>query len=212
MFVYLCYKCFKYFCNMKYAMIIWLIWGTVIINYSCKSHQKQLSDNKTPIQDSTSFFPMQELLQEEVNDVNTTPYFMYKIKTNDKGQKDSTVIYAKEWTQLAQPFLNIDINSPSLKQQLQQSIFHDLTTKCYSFTYTPKSVADTSSIKSVLILLDDNNNKLKDIFIHKIYHHSDTTIIEALLWKPTNYFSINKTFVLHDSIINKNQLIVNWKH
>ncbi len=206
------YKCFKYFCSMKYLLFILVPIAVTVCCSGCHSNQQKAATTTQPVKDTGTYFPIKEILTEEINDVNSTPYFMYKIETNNAGKKDSSVIYAKEFEHLAQPFLDADINSPALKPLLNESVFHDLSTNSYSFTYAPAAQDDTFPIKSVIILLNDANNKLKNIFIHKILHRADTTIDEALHWKPTNYFTINKEYLLKDSVINKNKIFVNWKH
>ena len=197
---------------MKFVLIIFVPIAVGISCSNCKNKQQKASTNSVSLKDTASYFPIKEILAEEINDVKTTPYFMYKIQTNKAGIKDSSVIYAKEFEQLAKPFLEADINSPALKPLLKESVFHDLSTNSYSFTYAPNWLEDTLPIKSVLILLSDENNKLKDIFIHKIMHFSDTTIDEALHWKPASYFTVDKEYLLKDMVINKNKIFVNWKH
>jgi hypothetical protein len=177
-------------------------------------HQKQNNNKSTSNNDTTAFYPLHEILLEELKDVKNTPYFMYQINTSSAHtKKDSSVVNPQQFEDLAQPFLSINLNSDTLKPYLNESVFHDLSTNSYSFTYTPKSNSDTLPIKSIIVLLnDDNNNSLKDIFIHKTLHNSDTVIDEALHWKPANYFTIDKKYLLKDSVINKSKLLVNWQH
>ncbi|MGC8751219.1 hypothetical protein [Hydrotalea sp.] len=196
---------------MKKILLFCTVLALIIIINAC--HQKQNNNKSTTTNDTTAFYPLHEILLEELKDVKNTPYFMYQVKTHIHTKKDSSVINPQQFEVLAQPFLSINLNSKDLKPYLNESVFHDLSTNSYSFTYTPKSNNDTLSIKSIVILLnDDNNNSLKDIFIHKMLHNSDTVIDEALHWKPANYFTIDKKYLLKDSVINKSKLLVNWQH
>jgi len=196
---------------MKKILLFYTVLAFIIMIIAC--HQKQSNNKLTTTIDTTAFYPLHEILLEELRDVKNTPYFMYQVKTRTHTKKDSSVVNPEQFEALAQPFLSINLNSKDLKPYLNESVFHDLSTNSYSFTYTPKSNNDTLSIKSIVVLLnDDNNNSLKDIFIHKMLHNSDTAIDEALHWKPAKYFTIDKKYLLKDSVINKTKLLVNWQH
>jgi len=186
-----------------------LLFTGFILILSCRQNSHS-SKSGNILKDTTRFFPVNDFIVADIKDVETTPCFMYKIVSYKNGKRDSSIIYADEFKKLAGEFLKKDINDPAIKPFLKESVFHDLSTRSYSFTYTPAN-PDTG-IESVIVLLNDQTNMLKNIFIHSISNNNDSTVDEELSWKPNQSFQINKLIKRKNGTASEEQVYVNWKH
>lgn len=174
---------------MKKIFILSTILTTVLF-FQCNNKQKKLTNQNSPT-DTTTFFPVNEFIKEDIKDVQQNPYHIYKITNHKPGKRDSTTISILDFTTLANTFLKKDITTPTIKLHYKETIFHDLTTKSIIITY---GVTDTSSdIQNVTVLLDDKNNKLKRVFIRSMYNKNDSLFLEQLNWKAGKSFQIIKS-------------------
>jgi len=176
--------------NKKWLLII----TTFLVCYSCKrnaNQQNEASTNDTTTQnnDTTRFFQVAQFIQAEIDEVNRTPYFIYKTDIIN-GKKDSTAINTAIFNQIASQFLQPDINDEKLKPKYTESIFEDQTTKSFTISYTSKDKA--LEIQNLEILLAEDGQTVKRIFIRKFYNYPDSSAIEQLSWKPGENFQINR--------------------
>ncbi len=174
--------------------------------FACKQKKNQ-SEIAQPIKDTTAFFPVNDLLLADINDVKQTPYFIYKITTKKKS-RDSVSLSKEEFLSLANLFLQKKISTPELKPLYKESSFHDLSTSSYTIVYT---ATDTSlPVKEVTILLDDATNKLKHVFIRNVISNNDSTLIEQYDWKASKSFRINRYIKRKDNSETKETNFINW--
>ncbi|HEX3024168.1 MAG TPA: hypothetical protein VHP12_03065 [Chitinophagaceae bacterium] len=126
-----------------------------------------------------------------MKDVQQNPYHIYKITLHKPGKRDSVTISVNDFMLLADLFLKKDITTQPLKSLFKESVFHDLTTKSITLTYS--TLDSVSDIKNVTVLLDDKNNKPKRIFIRSYYNKGDCFLNEQLNWKFGKSFQIIKS-------------------
>jgi hypothetical protein len=61
-------------------------------------HQKRNNNKSTANNDTNAFYPLYEILLEELKDVKNPPYFMYQIKTGSAHtKKDSSVVNPQQF-------------------------------------------------------------------------------------------------------------------
>lgn len=156
--------------------------------FSCKSDTQ-----KSKIQESTNdfipFFPVKQYLDSQIHHVNTTPYFMYKV-TSDSANTDSSIVTLKDFNTLATSFTNTDITDKKVKKYYKESVFHDLSTQSIVISYT--TYKSDLIVQKVDVLLDDEHQKVKRIFIDKKIATNDSIVFEKLGWKANESFSINR--------------------
>src|SRR5688500_5100386 len=104
--------------------------------FSCKGKPTTGSEtSKKQGNDTTKFFQVSQYIQNQINEVNKTPYFIYRLDViGDK--KDSVAINNEIFGALAKQFIQPDISDPSIKKHYAESIFFDETTKTFSISYT----------------------------------------------------------------------------
>lgn len=175
---------------------------------SCKTNPNNSNSNgNTNANDTTRFFQVNEYLQGQIKEVNATPFFIYKIDVvNDT--KDSTPINTSYFNQLSQQFLTPDINNEKLKPFYTESIFEDQTTKGFTINYsTPNKELE---LQTVDILLAEDGQTVKRIFLRKFFNYADSSAIEQLSWKPGESFQVNRSVQTQGGSENLYQTTVVW--
>jgi hypothetical protein len=157
--------------------------------------------------DTTKFFQLTEYLKSQINEVNKTPFFIYKIDIVN-GKKDSTAINTDVFNQLSKQFLTPDINDKNLKPHYTENIFEDQTTKGFTISYTAKD--KQLEIQNVDILLSEDGQTVKRIFIRKFLNYPDSSAIEQLSWKPGESFQIIRSVQKPGNSEESRQTAVVW--
>lgn len=172
---------------MKKLRILFLI--PFLFYYSCRQNQNQRIAKQAVKNDTTRFFQISKFIQNQIAEVNTTPYFIYKL-TVFNGKKDSTAINTAVFNRISAQFLKPDINDTTLQKHYMENIFHDLTTKSFTISYT--TLDKQLEIQNVEVLLQEDGETVKRIFIRKFFNYTDSSAIEQLSWKPGQRFQINR--------------------
>lgn len=193
----------QYFCSMKTLLLSTVFIGSLIC-FSCKG--KEHSEKKSAV-DSSKFFQVVDFIQSDIAEVNKTPYFIYKKEVNN-SKKDSTAINTETFKQLASGFLKPNINEEKLKPEYRENIFADQTTKSITFNYT--TLNKSLEVQNVDVLMDENGQKVKRIFIRKFFDYADSSAIEQLTWKPGESFQINRSVLKPDNTETTRQMSVVW--
>ena len=177
----------------------------LLIVTSCKN-KKALTTNK-PTTDSSKYFALNGFFNQQIVDVDLRAYPIYLIKEIN-GKRDSIGIDKEVFKTYASQFLQKDISAPEMHDRFTETIFHDLSTKSYTINYRPKS--PTEAIQNIDILLDENTNIVKRIFIRTETNHKDTSIIEQCNWKADKSFQINRVSKTATGYTNNEFNYINW--
>ena len=156
--------------------------------YACRPNESRTITSEAT-NDTTHFFEIVRYIKTQISEVNKTPYFIYKIDITD-GKKDSTTINTSVFNQISERFLRPDINDPDLKKHYTENIFHDQTTKSFTISYT--ATDKELEIQSIEVLLQEDGQTVKRLFIRKFFNYKDSSAIEQLSWKPGESFQINR--------------------
>lgn len=189
---------------MKYCLPAIII---LFFTQSCNS-KSTTSNDIVYVEDSTKFYQVNQFIKSQIDEVNKTPYFIYKITLDSKNNQDSSVLSVAEFNTLANQFLKTDISDPSLKKYYKENIFHDQTTKSITISYTTTN--KSLEVQNIDVLLMEDGETLKRIFVRKFYDYNDSSAIEQLSWKPTESFQINRLVLLADNKETSSQTFVIW--
>ena len=191
----------------KYFILYILIVGLSIT--SCKSKNKKI-ESKAIVSDNTTGFPVIDLLREDVDNVMKTPYYLYKKSTNVKTNKlvDSVALDRNEFKKMIEPITTIDVTSKTAKENFKEISFHDLSTKSYSIITTPLN--ESNEIKSITTLLNDETNKLKNIFIVIEKRDKDSTIRSQYFWKANKSLQIIVATQYKKQTVKEIKYFINW--
>ena len=166
-----------------------MILGVCLLAIACKRKPKTV---QAPVatQDSISYFAVTDALQKEIAHVLKTPYYIY-IKTEaTNGTKDSVGISTQEFETLVQPVLQFNLNSKENLGQFTETIFEDLSTQSITFMYAPKQAS--SSIANVTVLLNNESQALKSVYIKTVQPFKDSAISTQYFWKSNKSVTVTK--------------------
>lgn len=174
---------------------------------SCKN-KKPVTSSAKPKQDTTQTFPVVELLNADIDDVLKTPYFIYKKRTINKKLVDSSQLKVANFDSLILPIKMLDLNNVALKGKYKESAFHDLTTK--SVTVVMSFSENSLSVQNITTLLNDETNKLKNVFIVFYKNFGDSTIRTDYNWKAGKSLQINKLTQYKKGKDREEKTYINW--
>lgn len=156
--------------------------------HACRSNESRTNTSRTT-NDTTHFFDVAQYINTEISEVNKTPYFIYKtVITN--GKKDSSTINTSVFNQISAQFLKPNILDENLKKHYTENIFHDQTTMSFAISYT--ATDKELEIQNIEVLLQEDGQTVKRLFIRKFLNYADSSAIEQLSWKPGESFQINR--------------------
>lgn len=187
---------------MKNCMYLFIL---LIFFTSCKN--KKSTKIEKQVADTTRFFALSGFFKEQIVDVDLRAYNIYLIKELN-GKRDSIGIDKEIFKTYAANFLSKDISTPEMHDKYSETVFHDLSTNSYTLNYRPKSVDE--AIQNIDILLDENTNIVKRVFIRTETMKKDTSIIEQCNWKADKSFQINRVSKTPSGYVSNEFNYVNW--
>ena len=193
----------EYFYTMKYCVA--LLWYNLFFVYGCRQHHSALLQQ--PKADLTKFFPVNDFILNDINEVEQTPYYIYQI-TIHQNKKDSSSISVQDFKRIAALFLEKNITQPEISPQYRESVFNDLSTSSYTITY--RTLNEQLPVKDVTVLLDNTSNKLKRIFIDCEFKRNDSDFIEKYFWKTGKSLQLNQLIKYNNQTVFDEQKKIVW--
>lgn len=157
--------------------------------------------------DTAKYFQVPAFIEKDIKEVNTTPFFMYKIETAG-DRRDSAAIDKNQFNHLSSTFTKTDLNNEDIKQYYTESIFEDRTTKTFTINYSTTN--KDLEVQNVDVLLKEDGQTVKRIMIRKFYNYTDSTAIEQLSWKPGESFQVVRSVQKADNTESIKQTMVVW--
>ncbi len=186
--------------------------SVVILSASCKQKEnnKIVKPATAQSKDSSTSFPIMELLKEDIREVQKIPYFIYKKTTSIKDNKfiDSVAVSPEQFAQIITPLLLIDIASSAVKDKFKEVAFQDLSTQ--SISIVTSSIDATTEVRSVTTLLSDETNKLKSFFAVTENNSQDTLKKTTYYWKAGKSLTISKSIQLKGKTLKETKEFINW--
>ena len=180
--------------------------AVILIILSCNTTTTK-NNPAVPVSDTSKFYPLRNFFKDQIQYVDLRNFPIYKI-TVKNGKKDSAALSKDAFIALAEIFLNKDISAPQVKVLYKEAIFHDLSTGSVTINYTP--VNSKAEVQNIDILLDEETNMVKRIFIRSVYIRSDTTISEQCNWKANKSFQVNRYITAKNGYTSTELNYINW--
>ncbi len=189
-------------------MKIWM--GTFVLLimglFACNNHTAD-QHSSTPPADTAKFFPLRTFFKEQIQYVDLRNFNIYRISVKD-GKKDSVSLSKEAFASIAATFLTHDISAPQIKIRYQESVFHDLSTGSVTLNYKPGN--SDATVQNIDILLDEETNLVKRVFIRTSYNKGDTSFAEQYNWKANKSFQINRTISTKNGYHSTELNYINW--
>jgi hypothetical protein len=192
---------------MKIASAI-IVLALSIFTMSChqKPSQQNIIEAKKNI-DTVTFYPVTDFLKKQIQTVDSTPFYIYRISIID-GKKDSVKISAKQFDSLAHAFVVSDISDSTIKKNYKENVFEDASTKSITFNYTTKD--STMFIQSIDVLLNEDDQRVKRIFMSTFENKNGIDIISKMGWKPDRNFYVNRDIHFANGKESTEQNMIVW--
>src|SRR5258708_1033197 len=158
----------------------------------------------------TSFLPVADYLRAEISYVDSTPLAILKY-TIRNNRADSAFIQQGEFNRLSKEFLTPELDAASFSKDFTESSFMDKTTGYLSFTYSTRNKALSLQRVDVLSAPGAGMDKVKSIYLEKIYPAGDTTVTKKMFWQTGRSFQIFTSLRLPGQPPLENQLKVVWE-
>lgn len=174
---------------------------------SCNNPETKPQTTAIPPQDTASFYPLRSFLQEQIQYVDLRNFPLYRITIKD-GKKDSASISKDQFIQMANSFLSWESSFTKEKNLFKESVFNDQSTGSNTLNY--QSTDSKTAVKNIDILLDEQTNIVKRVFIRSEYTKGDTAIKEQCNWKANKSFQVNRTFTTKSGYHSEERNFINW--
>jgi hypothetical protein len=174
---------------------------------SCNTTTNKVNTNNT-IADSTAIIDIHAIIQNDRNEVLTTPYSIQQQTIVNKQKLLDTIITNKQFALLSAAFTNLPIQVKDVKKNYIETVFKDAATNSVAINYTTNKPG--ISIKNIDVLMTENGQTTKRIFIKQIATKNDTLITTTYSWKIKKSFQIITVKNYNNTIISNQQTTINW--
>ncbi len=168
---------------------------------------KPIKTKTLPIIDTAGFYPIADFIFSQIRYVDLRDFTIQK-KTGTAFFSDSSKISKDDFLELTKPILAKIQNWNQTKHLYKESIFQDLGIASYTINYT--SISPTMPIQNIDILLSEQTNILKRLFIKEKINRNDTTIITQYNWVADRSFQINQSTKAGNSYNAESKLEIKW--
>lgn len=157
--------------------------------------------------DSTQFFATGSFFSEQMNQVILLKKPILAFHSINEV-RDSVILDSLALMQLVQEFISKDISNKTDKKNYRETVFQDVGTGSYTLNYT--AVNRTVPVQGVDVLLDEQTNQVKRIFIRSFIHKGDTSVQEQHNWRAFKGFQITRSFTTAGGYKRQELTEVKW--
>ena len=190
---------------MKFLPVLFIVF--VLIASSCNSHPKKALPAVAKAEDTAAFYPLNEFLKEQIRYVDLRNFPLYKI-TEKNGKRDSASITKDQFIEWAGVFLARETAFSKTKAAYRESVFNDRSTGSVTLNY--QSADSKTEVQNIDVLLDEQTQVVKRVFIRSEYTRGDTTITEQCNWKADKSFQVNRTLTTKNGYHSTEHNYINW--
>src|SRR5574343_1489613 len=180
-----------------YGLVILLTFAGWV---SCKSEPKHSEEKKTALSDTAKFYPIEKFIQDEIQYVDLRD-FIITIDSTRQLTKDEFITAATEIKNKAVWFSNN-------KHLYKETVFQDLGTESYTINYQ----SEKAEIKNIDLLLNEQTNLPKRLFIRDISNIEENTITVQYSWTAGKQLTIAKSIHNGKALIWQSSSTIQWKN
>lgn len=175
---------------MKYCLYLSLV---CCFCFACGNENNGATNHPFDENDSLQFYPLQTYFKLQINKADSNGHNKLQTIVYRNEKKIDTLSHESFYS-ITDVFSSVDVLESSKKQFYEESVFMDLTTNSYTFSYTTE--IDSLPIKRIMILVDTATSLVKRVFITKQKNSIDSNIIEQLGWMHDSSFYINTSITI----------------
>ncbi len=170
--------------NLAYIMLL-----SAFCLFACKP----APDKSTANADEKIFFPVNAYIAAQLHLIDSLQLPVARYYAGE-SHEDTTALNSAECRALAAPFLETDISDPKWKDKYVEESFADQSIPSVSFNYQTRD--SSLPVKRVDVVLKPDPvqpDKVKSVYIEKLFKRGDTLINEKLFWKADHYYQVIST-------------------
>ncbi|MFY8127696.1 MAG: hypothetical protein ACOVMM_04915 [Chitinophagaceae bacterium] len=171
---------------------------------SCNS-----TNNQPPLEtvkDTTNFYPLNVMLDNQLADLQRSPFYIYKKTTINNKMVDSIAFPLDSLYKVIQQFKQYNIDTVGKKEYYTESSFQDLSTNSISLVYTTTN--SNMEVINQTILLNQDNNNLKNALVRVIQKGTNYQI--QYNFKPNKSLRISTIKQQNGSEDVVENVFINW--
>ncbi|WP_026751005.1 hypothetical protein [Sediminibacterium sp. C3] len=192
----------------------WVVILTFIGLVSCKSKTNSLREKKTALSDTAKFYPIEKFIQDEIQYVDLRDFIITETKLQESGDTvlakniNSTKQLTKdEFISAATEINNSAVWFSKNKHLYKETVFQDLGTESYTINYH----SEKADIKNINLLLHEQTNLPKRLFIRVISKEEENIITVQYSWTAGKQLTIAKSINKGKTLIWQSSHTIQWK-
>lgn len=172
--------------------------------------QKSANTEGSPAEAEGSYFPVTGFIHSQLTAIDSLQLPVTKYEAaGDK--KDTVALSTADCRLLAAPFLEYDITAPPLKEKFRETSFADQSIPSITFTYhTDDSTLALKRVDVVLAPDPVQADKVKSVYMEKLFQQQDTLVEEKLYWKANHFYQLIRSKKVANGQPIISQLKVVW--
>ncbi len=177
----------------------------VVFLISCKNATSE-NGNVTKAADTTNFYPLNVMLDNQIADLQRSPFYIYKKTTVNNKVVDSVAFPLDSLAKVIQQFKSYNIDTIGKKEYYVESSFQDLSTNSISLVYTTTN-SDMEVINQTILLNQETNN-LKNALVRVVQKNTNRQI--QYNFKPNKSLRISTIIMNNGNQDVVENVFINW--
>lgn len=195
-----------------YGLVILLTFAGWV---SCKSEPKHSEEKKTALSDTAKFYPIEKFIQDEIQYVDLRDFIINETKLQENGDtvlakkvNSTSQLTKDEFITAATEIKNKAVWFSNNKHLYKETVFQDLGTESYTINYQ----SENADITNIDLLLNEQTNLPKRLFIRDISNIEENTITVQYSWTAGKQLTIAKSIHNGKALIWQSSSTIQWKN
>lgn len=198
---------------MKKFALAWLT-GAWLLCAACGHHPQSPSSPSTdtlsrPDTAGTVFFPVAEVIESEIRQIDTTPVALRKLITGN-GRADSGFIKPAEFQALAMQFVVPEFRNGQFEKNFTETSFIDNSTQAATFTYSTTDKDLPLQRVDIVTVPRGENHQMESVYIERQRSSGDSSILDKMFWRAGKQFQVISLIRIKGAAAVQRNLIVSW--
>lgn len=190
------------FALLRLAFCVVLFGGII----ACQSSKPADANKKAVVADTAKFYPISQFISDEMRYVDLRNFLIQERIVSGKDSSTRT-ISKEEFLATANEILQQANWFMGHKELFTESIFQDLGTESYTINYSSNQAA----IKHIDLLLNQQTNLPKRLFIRYSRMAGDTTVTQQYSWVANQQLSIGRSLKTNTGYAANSNKTIRWK-
>jgi hypothetical protein len=198
---------------MKKFALAWLT-GAWLLCAACGHHPQTPSTSSTdtlsrPDSAKPTFFPVADVLESEILQIDTTPVALRKLITGN-GHVDSGFIKPAEFHALAMQFVVPEFRNGQFEKNFTETSFIDNSTQAATFTYSTTDKDLPLQRVDIVTIPHGENHQMESVYIERQRISGDSSILDKMFWRAGRQFQVISLIRVKEAAAVQRKLIVSW--